>query len=53
MLGKRVSAQTVLVLTGHGVESREKLDARPDHVARHLEDAVDWIIRALRVGDHL
>ena len=40
-MGQRAGARTVLVLTGYGREAREKV--RPDHIARDLAEAVDWV----------
>ena len=42
-MGRRAGARTVLVLTGYGQEAREKV--QPDHIARDLAEAADWIER--------
>ena len=42
-MGRRAGARTVLVLTGYGREAREKV--QPDHIARDLGEAADWIER--------
>jgi len=46
--GFNADLKTVLVLTGYGAEEREKYmdnPRQPDHVARDLYDAAEWIIR--------
>ncbi len=51
--GRRAGATTVLVLTGYGEEEQRNRSsestAGPDHVARDLLDAVDWILGRERV----
>lgn len=47
MLGRRVSAKTVLVLTGHGGKSELQGRVWADHVSADLPGAVDWIIHDL------
>jgi D-glycero-D-manno-heptose 1,7-bisphosphate phosphatase len=46
--GRRVSATTILVLTGYGRGELEYQShgwtVRPDHVADDLQEAVDWIL---------
>jgi D-glycero-D-manno-heptose 1,7-bisphosphate phosphatase len=46
--GRKVGTKTVLVLTGYGKGEWEyfgkEWDVRPDHVARDLRDAVQWIL---------
>jgi len=45
--GRRVGAQTVLLLTGHGREQADKmasLPAPPSYVADNLYAAVEWIL---------
>ena len=41
-LAKKVGAKGILVLTGYGQKSREKI--RPDYIARDLYQAVKWIL---------
>jgi histidinol-phosphate phosphatase family protein len=46
--GKKVKCGTVLVLTGYGadeVKELDKLDFKPDHIAKDLYDAVLWILK--------
>lgn len=42
-LARNAGLKSVLVLTGHGVASRLKLD--PDAVVENLTEAVNWILR--------
>lgn len=42
-LAGNAGAKSVLVLTGHGIETRSS--AKPDMVAEGLAQAVDWILR--------
>ena len=41
-LARNVGAKGILVLTGYGQKSREKI--RPDYIARDLYQAVKWIL---------
>jgi D,D-heptose 1,7-bisphosphate phosphatase len=46
--GFNAELRTVLVLTGYGAEEREKYKdspRQPDHIARNLYAAAEWIIR--------
>lgn len=48
--GAQVGCATVLVRTGYGEEHLKQAATRsvcPDHVARDLADAVDWILNSL------
>ena len=45
--GRAIGATPVLVLTGYGRETREKIEGtagRPEAVAADLDQAVDWIL---------
>ena len=42
--GRRAGVKTVLVLTGLGTESKDKLERPTDRVASDLADAAAWII---------
>ena len=47
LLGHNAKARTVLLETGYGrdvLAGRYQFPIRPDHVAAHLDDAVDWIL---------
>ena len=49
----RVGGRGVFVLTGYGKGDLENFGAqwrdRPDFIAAHVEDAVDWILAGLRL----
>ncbi|MBN1825941.1 MAG: HAD-IIIA family hydrolase [Candidatus Eisenbacteria bacterium] len=49
LLGSRVGARTVLVLTGYGrgeaAHRRDRWKTAPDAIVKNLEEAVDWILR--------
>lgn len=49
---RRAGARAVLVLTGYGLgeweHRRDLLEARPDHVAGDLLDAVEWVLGGRR-----
>ncbi|MCK4649156.1 HAD family hydrolase [bacterium] len=42
-LAQNVGARGILVLTGYGQKTREKI--RPDYIARYLYQAVKWILK--------
>ncbi len=45
--GRRAGCRTILVLTGYGTETRERLDGsdeQPDFVADDILDAVRWLL---------
>lgn len=42
--GKRAGTRTILVLTGKGVEEKNSLKEKPDHVANNLLEAVKWLL---------
>lgn len=44
VMGQNVGAQTVYVLTGHGVDHRKDLRTPPDHIAKDLKAAADWLV---------
>ena len=46
--GKNFGIKTILVRTGYGQETEEKLTKKlqPDHVVNNLKDAVPWILKA-------
>lgn len=47
LAGQTAGCKTVLVLTGYGQQSLQKLDetgAKPDFIAKNLLDAVRWIL---------
>lgn len=46
--GQRVGARTVLVRTGYGRRTEAEAEAKPDHVARDLPEAVTWILAQRR-----
>lgn len=51
--GWRAGSRTVLVLTGYGRETRQRLRAagrQPDCIAAGLEEAVEWCVRHLGRG---
>ncbi len=47
-LARGVNAKAVLVLTGVGLEERDKLDEPADHVAEDLPGAVGWILERMK-----
>lgn len=47
-LAHNVGAKGILVLTGYGAEELRSGKARPDHVARNLKEAVNWILKDTR-----
>jgi D-glycero-D-manno-heptose 1,7-bisphosphate phosphatase len=52
IMAHRVQARGVFVLTGYGRGDLENQSLawseRPDHIAEHLGDAVDWILREMK-----
>ena len=55
MLAKNLGARSVLVLTGHGMGEKDKLDREgvaPDRVARDLKEAVEYIDEILERRTH-
>ncbi len=43
--GKRAGTQTILVSSGRGKEEKEKLQQKPDYIAKNLLDAVTWLLK--------
>jgi len=44
VMGQNIGAHTVYVLTGHGADHRNDLKTPPDHIAKDLKEAAEWIV---------
>lgn len=42
--GQRAGTKTVFVLTGKGAREKQSLQCKPEHTAKNLFDAVNWIL---------
>jgi D,D-heptose 1,7-bisphosphate phosphatase len=42
--GKRAGTRTIFVLSGRGEDEKDKIIKKPDHVAKDLYQAVNWIL---------
>ena len=52
LAGSTVSAKGLLVLTGYGLETKRNLETgsvTPHFIAKGLKEAVEWIIKDLRI----
>jgi D-glycero-D-manno-heptose 1,7-bisphosphate phosphatase len=43
--GKRAGTKTVFVRSGRGKEEEKKIDGEPNHIAKDLSDAVNWLLK--------
>lgn len=47
-LARNLNAKGILVLTGKGSDEFKKLSLKPEHVAKDLKEAVDWILEDIK-----